>query len=63
MAKFLFQPDSIYGVRFTSIKIDIHKGVIKILDDIFYDFQLINTESVIADSDREEVLDKNSKRV
>jgi hypothetical protein len=41
MAKFLFQPDPIDEVYFKPIKIDIHKGVIKIVDDeIFYDFEL-----------------------
>jgi len=41
MLRFLFQPDSIDGVCFNPIKIDIHQGVIKIVDDeIFYDFQL-----------------------
>jgi hypothetical protein len=44
-------------VRFKPIKIDIHQGVIKIVDDeIFYDFQLNTTESVIVGIDRE-VLD------
>jgi len=38
MAQFLFQPDPIEGVHFKPIKIDIHQGVIKIVDDeIFYD--------------------------
>jgi hypothetical protein len=37
--------------------IDIHQGVIKIIDDeIFYDFQLNNTKSIIVGTDREEVL-------
>ena len=37
----------------------MHKGVIKIVDDeIFYDFQLNNTESVIVGRDREEVLER-----
>src|SRR3954447_15281330 len=57
MASFLFQPDPIDGVKFKPIKIDIHQGVIKIMDDeIFYDFQLNTTESVIVGRDREEVL-------
>ena len=30
MARFRFQPNHIDGVTFTPIKIDIHKGVIKI---------------------------------
>jgi hypothetical protein len=56
---FLFQPDPIDGIRFKPIKIDIHQGVIKIVDDeIFYDFQLNTTESVIVGLDRDEVLDK-----
>ncbi|MGN6347994.1 MAG: hypothetical protein ACTHKC_09965 [Candidatus Nitrosocosmicus sp.] len=59
MANFLFQPDPIDDVKFKPIKIDINKGVIKIGDDeIFYDFQLNNTESVIVGTDREEVLDR-----
>ena len=60
MARFLFQPDPIDGVRFTPIiKIDIHKGVIKIEDEeIHYDFQINTTESVIVGTDREEVLEK-----
>jgi hypothetical protein len=57
MAKFLFQPDPIDGTKFKPIEIDIHKGVIKIVDnEIFYNFQLNNTESVIVGTDREEVL-------
>src|SRR3954451_16257241 len=59
MTHFLFQPDPIDGVKFKPIKIDIHQGVIKIMDDeIFYDFQLNTTESVIVGTDREEVLAK-----
>ena len=59
MGKFLFQPYPIDGVRFKPIKIDIHKGIIKIVDDeIFYDFQLNNTESVIVGTERDEVLDR-----
>src|SRR3954449_4803516 len=57
MASFLFQPDAIDGVKFKPIKIDIHQGVIKIMDDeIFYDFQLNTTQSVIVGRNREEVL-------
>ncbi len=42
---------------FQTCKIDIHQGVIKIVDDeIFYDFQLNTTQSVIVGTDREEVL-------
>ena len=59
MAHFLFQPDPINGVNFKPIKIDIHKGVIKLVDDeIFYDFQLNNSESVIVGTNRDEVLEK-----
>jgi|tagenome__1003787_1003787.scaffolds.fasta_scaffold20962977_3 hypothetical protein len=59
MASFLFQPDPIDGVHFKPIKIDIHQGVVKIVDDeIFYDFQLNTSESVIVGTDRKEVLDK-----
>jgi hypothetical protein len=59
MTHFLFQPDPIDDVKFKPIKIDIHKGVIKIVDEeILYDFQLNNTESVIVGTDREEVLDR-----
>ncbi len=54
MAKFLFQPDSISGVEFKPIIIDIHLGVIKIVDEeIYYDFQINNSESVIVETDRE----------
>ena len=39
--------------------IDIHKGVIKIVDDeICADFQINNTESVIVGIERDEVLDR-----
>ena len=59
MVHFLFQPDPIDGIQFKPIKIDIHQGVIKIVDyEIFYDFQLNTTESVIVGTDREEVLDR-----
>lgn len=59
MPIFLFQPDPIDGVRFKPIKIDIYKGVIKIVDDeIFYDFQINNIESIIVWTDRKEVLDR-----
>ena len=57
MAQFLFQPDPIDGVHFKPIKIDIHQGVIKIVDDeIFYDFQLNTSQSVMMGRDRDEVL-------
>jgi hypothetical protein len=47
MARFLYPPYPIDGVKFKPIKLDIHQRVIKINDDeIFYDFQLNTTESV-----------------
>ena len=53
MIHFLFQADPIDGVKFKPIEIDIHKGVIKIVDDkIHYDLQLNDTESVIVGTDR-----------
>jgi hypothetical protein len=59
MVHFLFQPDPIDRVKFKPIKIDIHQGVIKIVDDeILYDFQLNTTESVIVGRDRDEVVDR-----
>ena len=59
MAYFLFQPDLIDGINFKPIKIYIHQEIIKIVDDeIFYDFQLNTTESVIVGRDRKEVLDR-----
>ena len=46
-------------VKFKPIEIDIHQRVIKIVDDeIYYDFQLNTTESVIVGRDREEVLER-----
>jgi hypothetical protein len=57
--QFLFQPDPIDEVKFKPVKIDFHKGVIKIVnDEIFYDFQSNTTESAIVGTDRDEVLDK-----
>jgi hypothetical protein len=59
MAKFLFQPDPINGIEFKPITIDIHLGVIKIVDEeIYYDFQLNNSESIIVGTDRKEVLSR-----
>jgi hypothetical protein len=59
MAKFLFQPDPINGVEFKPIRVDIHLGTIKIVDEeIYYDFQMNNSESLIVGTDREEVLDR-----
>ena len=44
---------------FKPIEIDIHNGVIKIVDEeIHYDFQINNTESVIVGTDRDEVLER-----
>jgi len=41
------------------MKLDIHQGVIKIVnDDLFYGFQLNTTESAIVERDREEILAK-----
>jgi hypothetical protein len=57
MAQFFFKPDPIDGVEFKPLRIDIHLGVIKIVDEeIYYDFQPNNTESVIVGTDRKEVL-------
>ena len=51
------------GVKFKPIKIDIHQGIIKIVDtEIFYDFQLNNSESVIVGTKRWSFRE-NSKRV
>ena len=48
MTMFLFQPDPIDGVKFKPIKIDIHKGVIKIVDEeIHYDYHINNTSLFI----------------
>jgi hypothetical protein len=59
MAKFLFQPDPVDGVEFKPIRIDIHLGTIKIVDEeIYYDFQMNNSESIIVGTDRGEVLDR-----
>ena len=46
-------------MNFKPIAIDIHKGVIKIVDsEIYADFQLNNTESIIVGTDREEILSR-----
>jgi hypothetical protein len=59
MVHFLFQPDPIEEIKFKPIEIDIHQGVTKIVDEeIFYDFQLNTTESVIVGRDRDEVLER-----
>ena len=46
-------------MKFKSIKIDIHLGTIKIVNEyIYYDFQINNSESIIVETDREEALDR-----
>ena len=59
-ARFLFLPEPINGVKFKTIKIDIHQGIIEIVDEeIHYDFQLNNTtQHVIAETDTDEVFEK-----
>ena len=62
MANFLFQPDPIDGVKFKPLKIDVHQGVIKIIDEeLHYDFEINNTESLIVGTDRKEVLERIQK--
>ena len=59
MPKFLIQPDPIDGYEFNPIPIDIHLGIIKILtEEILDDFGINTTESVIAGTDRSEVLNR-----
>ena len=59
MANFLFQSDPIDDMQFKPIKIDIHKGVVKIVDEeIHYDFEINNTESLIVGTDRKEILER-----
>jgi hypothetical protein len=56
---FLFHLNPIDGIKFKPVKIDIYQEVIKIVDnEIFYDFRLNTTESVIVERDRNEVWDK-----
>ncbi len=44
MPHFLFQPDPIDEVKFMPVRIDIHKGVAKIVDEeIHHDFETNNT--------------------
>ncbi|HEY6534538.1 MAG TPA: hypothetical protein VIY08_01815 [Candidatus Nitrosocosmicus sp.] len=53
----MFQPDPIDGLKFKPLKIDVHQGIVKIVDEeIHYDFQLDNAESVKVGTDREEIL-------
>ncbi len=48
MAKFLFRPDPIDGIEFKPITIDIHLGIIKIVDEeIYYDFRINNSEFIM----------------
>jgi hypothetical protein len=57
--KILFQPDPIDAVEFKPITIDIHQGIIKIIDEeIYYDFQTNNIESINVGTDREKILSR-----
>jgi hypothetical protein len=57
MPHFLFQPYLIDGVEFRPVRIDIHKGVVKIVDEeIHHDFEINNTECVVVGRDRKEIL-------
>ena len=57
MSHFLFQPDPIDGVEFRPVRTDIHRGVVKIVDEeIHHDFEINNTECVVIGRDRNEVL-------
>src|SRR4051794_12079532 len=57
MPHFLLQPDPIEGVEFMPVRVDIHRGVVKILDEeIHHDFEINNTECVVVGRDRKEVL-------
>jgi len=52
-AQISFSTNPIDGIKFKPTKIYIHQGVIKIMDDeIFYDFQINTTESIIVETDR-----------
>ena len=54
---FLFQPDPIDGVEFRPVRVDIHRGVVKMVDgEIHHDFEINNTECVVVGRDRSEVL-------
>ena len=56
MPHFLFQPDPIDGVGFRPVRVDLHRGVVKIVDEeIHYDFEINNTECVVVGTDRKEV--------
>ena len=57
MPHFLFQPDPIDEVKFMPVSIDIHRGIVKIVDEeIHHDFEINNTECVVVGKDRKEVL-------
>ena len=57
MPYLLFQPDPIDGVEFRPVRIDMHQGIVKIVDEeIHYDFEVNNTECAVVGTDREEVL-------
>jgi hypothetical protein len=57
MPHFLFQPDPIDEVKFMPVRMDIHKGVVKIVDEeIHHDFEINNTECVVVGKDGKEVL-------
>ena len=46
-------------MKFKLIKIDIHQGIVKIVDEeIHYDFEANNTESIIVGTDRKEILER-----
>ena len=46
-------------MNFKPIDIDLHKEVIKIVDsEIYADFQMNNTESVIVGTDKKEILSR-----
>ena len=62
MPQFLFQPDPIDGVKFKPIRNRYSSRHIKIVnDEIFNDFQINTTESVIVGTDRDEVLEKSKE--
>lgn len=57
MPHFLFQPDPIDEVEFMPVRVDIHKGVVKIADEeIHHDFEIDNSVFVVVGKDRMEVL-------
>jgi hypothetical protein len=57
MPHFLFQPDPIDEVKFMPVRVGIHRGVVKIVDeDIHHDFEINNTKCVVVGRDRRDVL-------